>query len=99
MGTYRNRELLDQVKQNDCMRCGQPADDPNHLISSWTKAFGKTGPDWCAYPLCRACHNLYHSQPTEYRRLGDPRDHLIKWLARLFSTEEGCDIFNKGKIE
>jgi len=61
---FRSRRYLDWVKQQPCVMCGAPADDPHHLIGvGHMSGMGRTAPDTMAMPACRQHHDEIHATP------------------------------------
>lgn len=61
---FRSRKYLDWVKQQPCVMCGAPADDPHHIIGvGHMSGMGRTAPDSMALPVCRIHHDEIHRTP------------------------------------
>jgi hypothetical protein len=54
-----NRKILDNVKKSNCIICGRPNPDPDHILS-----IGAGGDDSLknVWPLCRNHHTQRHSK-------------------------------------
>lgn len=85
---WRNRNYLDWVKEQPCVLCGAPADDPHHLkgIGHMSGA-GLTAPDWAVIPVCRGCHNRFHDEPALW---GTQWEYIARTLGR--AIEDGVLI-------
>lgn len=62
--TWRSKKYIAWVKEQPCVSCGAPADDPHHLTGlGGMGGMGTTAPDWTAMPMCRPCHTDIHNTP------------------------------------
>src|SRR5208282_2993786 len=61
--TFRDDKYLAWVRERDCVICGTPYCDPNHINKAGTKSGGmglKTS-DYRTVPFCRKHHTEYHT--------------------------------------
>ena len=73
---FRSRKYLDWVKQQPCVLCGAPADDPHHIISvGGMSGMGMTAPDSMVIPVCRQHHDEIHRTPELWPQQWE-------WIAR-----------------
>lgn len=66
----KNRKLLDEIKKEQCIVCGNPETDPAHLQS--VGAGGGDTEDG-VIPLCRIHHKLQHQRGHYYMCVQWPR--------------------------
>ena len=59
----RSRKYLDWVKEQDCIICGAPSDDPHHIIGMGEGGTGTKACDLLTMPVCREHHNTIHHRP------------------------------------
>jgi len=79
-------EYTQWVKRQPCCGCGQPADDPHHIINN---GFGGTGTKACdllVIPLCRVCHDQLHADTNEWEK---QHGSQLLWLARTLNRASG----------
>lgn len=58
-----------------CRRCGRPATDMHHIFNAALKK--KSEKYGALIPLCRRCHEFYHRNETENRKL------KAKWQKKI----------------
>lgn len=87
----KDRPLLDKVKGGNCLACGGPADDPDHI-----KTRGAGGDDSYqnTVPLCREHHAERHSRGVRYMWTSYPL-FRAGLLQRGWQIEE---IFGRWKL-
>ena len=64
----RSKAYLKWVKEQPCILCQAPADDPHHIIATGDGGMGTKACDLLTMPVCRPCHNKIHDTP-EYWEL------------------------------
>lgn len=50
-----------------CRRCGRPATETHHIFNASLRK--KSEEYGAVIPLCRRCHEMYHNNAEEYRKL------------------------------
>jgi len=91
MKPIRNKNYTDWVKvTHRCLRCGSMAHDAHHVRWSDDTGMGTKPDDYKVIPLCRPCHNLFHSNPQVFAaKLGREEilsamlDMTIEWFAEV----------------
>lgn len=74
------------VKQQPCMCCNKPADDPHHLIGHGMGGMGTKAHDIFVIPLCRAHHDELHANTAAFEeKYGSQTELQIRFLDRVFS--------------
>ncbi|XBY10331.1 DUF968 domain-containing protein [Escherichia coli] len=63
---WLNEKYTRWVKTQPCACCGQPADDPHHLIGHGQGGMGTKAHDIFTLPLCREHHNELHADPLAF---------------------------------
>lgn len=63
---WENEKYTRWVKKQQCMCCGNPADDPHHLIGHGQGGMGTKAHDLFVIPLCRAHHNALHADTVAF---------------------------------
>lgn len=77
---FRSRQYLKWVKQQPCVMCGAPADDPHHLKGvGHMSGGGMTAPDSMVMPVCRRHHDEIHRTPELW-------DRQWEWVARTLDA-------------
>ena len=74
------------VKRQPCCGCGEPSDDPHHIINH---GFGGTATKACdllVIPLCRRCHSRLHDNVSKWE---EQNGSQLLWLARTLSRASG----------
>ena len=56
-------QYVEWVKQQPCLACGERGVDPHHF--PFTRGSGQ-GKEWWVIPLCRRCHELFHTNPMKH---------------------------------
>ncbi|EQA0930834.1 DUF968 domain-containing protein, partial [Escherichia coli] len=76
-----NEKYTRWVKTQPCACCGQPADDPHHLIGHGQGGMGTKADDLFVIPLCRKCHNELHAGVKDFEeKHGSQLLLLIRFL-------------------
>ncbi|PWC21475.1 DUF968 domain-containing protein [Brenneria nigrifluens DSM 30175 = ATCC 13028] len=71
------------VKSQQCCGCGNPADDPHHIIGHGMGGMGTKPHDLFTIPLCRDCHNALHRDAKSWEaEHGSQVDLLFHFLNR-----------------
>lgn len=63
-----SRAHLRWLKTLPCVVCGQPADDPHHILGNvdgLPKGMGRKNEDRWAIPVCRKDHDLAHAHGND----------------------------------
>ncbi|EHC4924630.1 DUF968 domain-containing protein [Escherichia coli] len=69
------------VKTQECMTCGNQADDPHHIIGHGLGGGGTKADDLFVIPLCRKCHNELHAGVKDFEeKHGSQLLLLIRFL-------------------
>lgn len=77
---FRSKEYLRWVKQQPCVICGAPSDDPHHIIGRGNMSgMGMTAPDSMVMPVCRQHHNEIHQAPELW-------DKQWQWIAQTINS-------------
>ena len=84
---YKNRKYLDWVKEQECVVCYAPADDPHHIIGAKMGGMGMKAPDWAVMPVCRRCHTLLHEKPDMW---GKQWGYVAKTLGKAIEQGVLC---------
>ncbi|AIJ10549.1 DUF968 domain-containing protein [Edwardsiella anguillarum] len=74
------------VKTQPCCGCGNPADDPHHIINSGLGlgGIGTKTHDLFVIPLCRRCHDELHRDMSGWeQRNGSQLVLLVQFLNRV----------------
>lgn len=83
---WENPKFLAWVKSQPCACCGQPADDPHHLIGWGQGGMATKAHDAFTIPLCRKHHTELHNSPVAFeRQYGTQPELIIKLLDRAFA--------------
>lgn len=78
--TFRSRKYLNWVKQQPCVMCGAPADDPHHITGvGGMSGMGMTAPDSMVMPVCRMHHDEIHRTPELWGRQWE-------WISRTLDS-------------
>jgi len=59
---YRNAEYLDYVRSHRCSACTAPPPSEAHHFMQGSGGMGVKADDTYTVPLCRTCHNDWHTQ-------------------------------------
>ncbi|HBA7894744.1 TPA: DUF968 domain-containing protein, partial [Escherichia coli] len=82
-----NEKYTRWVKTQPCACCGQPADDPHHLIGHGQGGMGTKSHDIFTLPLCREHHNELHADPLTFEeKHGSQVDLIFRFLDHAFAT-------------
>ncbi|EJW6018158.1 DUF968 domain-containing protein [Escherichia coli] len=82
-----NEKYTRWVKTQPCACCGQPADDPHHLIGHGQGGMGTKAHDIFTLPLCREHHNELHADPLAFEeKHGSQVDLIFRFLDHAFAT-------------
>ncbi len=82
-----NEKYTRWVKTQPCACCGQPADDPHHLIGHGQGGMGTKSHDIFTLPLCREHHNELHADPLAFEeKHGSQVDLIFRFLDHAFAT-------------
>lgn len=88
---FRSRRYLDWVKQQPCVMCGAPSDDPHHIISvGGMSGMGMTAPDSMAMPVCRPHHDEIHRTPELWEKQWE-------WVSRTLDKALRDGVLTLGK--
>lgn len=72
-------EYTDWVKMQPCCGCGQPGDDPHHLIGHGFGGTGTKAGDFHVMPMCRVCHRELHDNVAAWERQhGSQLEHILR---------------------
>lgn len=83
---WENKSFLQWVKTQPCVCCGQPSDDPHHLIGWGQGGMGTKAHDIFPLPLCRKHHDHLHRDPVKFEKEFGPQPVLIiQVLDRAFA--------------
>lgn len=83
---WENKSFLQWVKTQPCVCCGQPSDDPHHLIGWGQGGMGTKAHDIFSLPLCRKHHDQLHRDPVKFEKEFGPQPVLIiQVLDRAFA--------------
>lgn len=80
---------------NLCERCGRPATERHHIFNA---SMRKKSEEYGAVIwLCRSCHEFYHRNEPEYRKL------KAKWQRKIMkergmTVDEWREIFHKSYL-
>lgn len=83
-----NPKFIQWVKSQPCICCGNPADDPHHLIGWGQGGTGTKAHDAFTIPLCRKHHDELHGSAgvaAFERKYGTQPELIIKLLDRAFA--------------
>ncbi|WP_241616826.1 DUF968 domain-containing protein [Rosenbergiella epipactidis] len=61
-----NEKYTRWVKSQSCACCGQPADDPHHIIGYGQGGMGTKAHDLFVIPLCRKHHDELHADQSKF---------------------------------
>lgn len=82
------------VKTQACSGCGQPADDPHHIINHGMGGMGTKVHDLFVIPLCRRCHDELH---RDVRAWEQEHGSQIELLVRFLDRALGIGALTVGK--
>lgn len=83
---WENAKYLAWVKTQPCECCGQPSDDPHHLIGWGQGGMATKAHDIFAIPLCRQHHTELHNDPVKFeRKHGSQPAMIIRVLDRAYA--------------
>ncbi|VVT52221.1 Uncharacterized protein, YdfU family [Kosakonia radicincitans] len=85
---WENPKFLAWVKTQPCACCGNPADDPHHLIGWGQGGTGTKAHDAFTIPLCRQHHDELHGNAgvaAFERKYGTQPELIIKLLDRALA--------------
>jgi hypothetical protein len=83
---WENPTYTRWVKQQPCACCGNPADDPHHLIGYGMGGTGTKAHDLFVFPLCRRHHDELHADTVAFeKRYGSQAELLIRFLDRVLA--------------
>lgn len=85
---WEKPQFLAWVKTQPCACCGNPADDPHHLIGWGQGGTGTKAHDAFCIPLCRKHHNELHGSAgvaAFERKYGTQPELIIKLLDRALA--------------
>lgn len=88
MKRWESTKYLQWVKKQPCVCCGQPADDPHHIIGYGQGKMGGKAHDIFTIPLCRKHHNELHQNVEEWeQKHGSQILLLFQFLDRVFGMQ------------
>ncbi|EJW0352593.1 DUF968 domain-containing protein [Escherichia coli] len=83
---WENDKYTRWVKTQQCTCCGNPADDPHHLIGHGQGGMGTKAHDLFVIPLCRAHHDALHADTVAFEaKYGDQLALLFRFLDRALA--------------
>lgn len=84
---WENPRYTRWVKTRPCEACGNPADDPHHIIGHGQGGMATKAHDFFVIPLCRHCHNELHADLAAFEATHGSQ--LLLWfrfIDRAFAT-------------
>ena len=83
---WESAKYLKWVKTQPCACCGQPADDPHHLIGWGQGGIGTKAHDILTLPLCRRHHDELHRDLQAFeQKYGTQPEMIIRLLDRAYA--------------
>lgn len=83
LARWESKKYLKWVKSQCCCVCGNPADDPHHIIGHGQGGMGTKGHDLFCLPLCRGHHDELHRDPKLWEsNHGSQIELLFQFLDR-----------------
>ncbi|SKC22495.1 Protein of unknown function [Kosakonia radicincitans] len=83
---WENEKYTRWVKEQQCMCCNNPADDPHHLIGHGNGGMGTKAHDLFVIPLCRAHHDALHADTVAFEaKHGSQLLLLFRFLDRALA--------------
>lgn len=88
MKRWESAKYTQWVKAQPCVCCGQPSDDPHHIIGYGQGKMGSKAHDIFTLPLCRYHHNELHANVEEWEnKYGSQILLLIHFLDKVFGMK------------
>lgn len=76
---WESTEYTQWVKAQACCGCGQPGDDPHHIIGHGFGGTGTKAGDFHVIPMCRICHRELHDNVTAWEEQhGCQLEHVLR---------------------
>lgn len=83
---WTNEKYTRWAKAQPCLCCGNPADDPHHLVGYGQGGTGTKAHDLFVIPLCRAHHDELHADMRSFEaKYGTQPEMLLRTLDRALS--------------
>jgi hypothetical protein len=83
---WENQKYTRWAKHQPCACCGNPADDPHHVIGYGLGGMGTKAHDLFVIPLCRAHHDELHAGMKAFEeKYGTQPELLMKTLDRALA--------------
>ncbi|MEB6429242.1 DUF968 domain-containing protein [Citrobacter freundii] len=76
---WQCQAYTDWVKIQTCCGCGEPGDDPHHLVGHGFGGTGMKAGDFHVMPLCRICHRELHDNVVIWEsQHGSQLEHIFR---------------------
>ncbi|WP_413734362.1 DUF968 domain-containing protein [Sodalis sp. RH21] len=72
-----NEQYTRWVKSQPCEGCGNPSDDPHHIIGYGQGGMGTKAHDLFVIPLCRRCHDELHRDMRTFEHGHDSQPAML----------------------
>ncbi|TKI02155.1 DUF968 domain-containing protein, partial [Martelella alba] len=92
---WTNEAYTQWVKAQPCAGCGQPADDPHHIIDHGFSGTGTKPHDLFTIPLCRQCHDEIH---RDRRAFEQKHGSQLELVMRTLDRAMAMGVITSGKI-